>query len=65
MGLWDLITAGPKIEEIKMALIGKYVFEHLEEPQKIKVGNFAKKRFSEIYRFSKYDSENERTKSIF
>ena len=65
MGLWDLITAGPKIEEIKMAFVGKYAFDRLEEPQRIRVEDLVKKRFSEAYRHLEFDSECERTRYIF
>ena len=31
MGFFNFLFAGPRMEEIKMALVGKYVFEGIED----------------------------------
>jgi hypothetical protein len=50
MGLWDLLTAGPKMEEIKMSLIGKYVFDKLKDEEiKKQIIEFANNRMKEGY----------------
>ena len=50
MGFWDLLTAGPKMEEIKMALVGKYVFESLKnEKLRNEIVEFANNRFKDGY----------------
>ena len=50
MGLWDLLTAGPKMVEIEMALVGKYVFESIEdEGTRRKITDFANHRLKEGY----------------
>jgi len=45
MGLLDIIFAGKRIEEIKMAYIGKHVFENLKDPNlKAEIVAFANRR---------------------
>ena len=59
MGLWDLFTAGPKMEEIKMALVGKHVFEHLkDEAIKSKIIEFANNRMKEGYAYLGIEQEH-------
>ncbi|RLB88639.1 MAG: hypothetical protein DRH50_14920 [Deltaproteobacteria bacterium] len=48
MGLLDFLSAGKRMEEIKMALVGKHVFENLINPdQKSRVITLSNQRFSE------------------
>lgn len=48
MGFFDILFAGKRMEEIKMAIVGKHVFENLIEPdQKTQVITLANQRFSE------------------
>ena len=50
MGFLDLLLAGPRMEEIKMALVGKYLFENkLNENQKKEIVEFADFRLKEGY----------------
>lgn len=49
-GFFDFLLAGPRMEEIKMALVGKYLFENkLNENQKKMVVEFADFRLKEGY----------------
>ena len=60
MGFWDLLTAGPKMEEVKMALVGKYVFENLnDEELKNDIVKFANNRLKEGY--TRFGREHEHT----
>ena len=48
MGLFDFLFAGKRMEEIKMALVGKYVFDVLiNDDQKSQVATLANQRFKE------------------
>lgn len=48
MGMLDFVFAGKRMEEIKMALVGKHVFDNLiNADQKNQVISLANKRFSE------------------
>lgn len=48
MGLLDFLFAGKRMEEVKMALVGKHVFENLlNSDQKYQVIELANQRFSE------------------
>ena len=48
MGLLDFLSAGKRMEEIKMALVGKHVFENLINPdQKSRVITLSNQRFNE------------------
>ncbi|MCK4348137.1 MAG: hypothetical protein KAW47_05920 [Thermoplasmatales archaeon] len=48
MGFFDLLFAGKRMEEIKMALVGKYVFDALiNDDQKSQVATIANQRFKE------------------
>ena len=50
MGFFDLLLAGPRMEKIKMALVGKYLFENkLNENQKKEIVKFADIRLKEGY----------------
>jgi len=70
MGLWDKLTAGKRIEEIKMAYVGKYVYDKkLSQSEKEIVHNLATK--NAIQYFGHFNpnndllSENERVRFIF
>ena len=48
MGFFDFVFAGKRMEEIKMALVGKYVFDALiNDDQKSQVVTLANQRFKE------------------
>lgn len=48
MSFFDFLLAGPRMEEIKMALVGKYVFESLkDEKLKNEIAEFANNRLKE------------------
>ena len=55
MRLLKFLTAGKKMEEIKMALVGKYVFNNLKDDKlKDQIANFANSRFKEGYAVQGY-----------
>ena len=48
MGFFDFLFAGKRMEEIKMALVGKYVFDALiSDDQNSQVVTLANQRFKE------------------
>ena len=42
MGFFDILFAGRKVEEAKMALVGKYLFERFDEEKQNKILDIAK-----------------------
>lgn len=71
MGLWNLLTAGKRIEEIKMAYVGKYVYEKkLSSSQQKEVHNLATENANRYFNPDNVNeidllSENERVRFIF
>lgn len=59
MGLFDFLFAGPRMEEIKMALVGKYVFNSIEDAtEREKIIEFANNRLKEGYSRQAFEHEH-------
>lgn len=67
MGFWDMLTAGKRIEEIKMAFVGKYVFHNLlTESDQDRVIKLSNERMGAMLRNGKdVRNERDRVKYIF
>ena len=59
MGLWSFLTSGKKMEEIKMALVGKYVFDDLKDDKlKDEIVELANNRLKEGYASQGFQHEH-------
>lgn len=71
MGLWDLLTAGKRTEEIKMAYVGKHVYDNtLSSSQQQEVHTLATENANRYFNPDNVNeidlkSENERIRFIF